>query len=123
MKDDIACCRVIFGEADGLPGLTVDRFSDVLVTQTLSIGIENLKDMLFPLILDVLRSDGQAVRGIYERNDVRLRKLEGLEENKGWYGTPENRETVTGIEENGVFYSVDVENGQKTGFFLDQKYN
>ena len=123
MKDDLTCCRVIFGEADGFPGLTVDRYSDILVAQTLSYGIEAIKSTLFPVILDVLRSDGQDVRGIYERNDVKIRLLEGLFEYKGWYGGPENRDTVTEITENGILYSVDIENGQKTGFFLDQKYN
>lgn len=120
-EGDLSCCRVIFGEADGFPGLTVDRFSDILVTQTLSIGIEKRKNELFPLLLDVLRADGQEIRGIYERNDVAIRALEGMEENKGWFIG--GGETVTEICENGVYYSVDVENGQKTGFFLDQKYN
>ena len=120
-EGDLSCCRVIFGEADGFPGLTVDRFSDILVTQTLSIGIEKRKNELFPLLLDVLRADGQAIRGIYERNDVAIRALEGMEENKGWLIG--GGDTVTEICENGVYYSVDVENGQKTGFFLDQKYN
>ena len=123
MKDDISCCRIIFGEADGFPGLTVDRYADILVVQTLSFGMEKIKNILFPIILDVLRADGQNIRGIYERNDVRLRTLEGLAEFKGWYGDPDNKETVTEITENGILYSVDVENGQKTGFFLDQKYN
>ncbi len=123
MKDDLSCCRVIFGEADGFPGLTVDRYSDILVAQTLSIGMERIKNILFPLIVDVLSGDGQIIRRVYERNDVKLRVLEGLEEYKGWFGDPENRDTVTEIVENGICYSVDVENGQKTGFFLDQKYN
>ncbi len=123
MKDGLSCCRVIFGESDGFPGLTVDRYSDILVAQTLSYGVEAIKGVLFPIILDVLRSDGQNIRGIYERNDVRLRALEGLEEYKGWFGEPEDPDTIVDIEENGIVYSVDVENGQKTGFFLDQKYN
>ena len=123
MRGDLSCCRVVFGEADGFPGLTVDRYSDILVAQTLSVGIERIKNVLFPLILDVLRSDGQHIRGIYERNDVKLREREGLAEYKGWFEDQGNRETVTEIEENGIYYSVDVENGQKTGFFLDQKYN
>ena len=126
MGGDISCCRVIFGEADQFPGLTVDRFGDVLVTQCLSVGIEKLKDVIFPLLYEVLTADGQEIRGIYERNDVAIRKLEGLEENKGWYPlegvtTPEKTETT--IVENGIKYTVDFENGQKTGFFLDQKYN
>ena len=126
MGGDISCCRVIFGEADGFPGLTVDRFSDILVTQTLSAGMEKLKPMLFPLIAERLRSDGQEIRGIYERNDVAIRALEGLEQNKGWFeleGETHPDSCVTEICENGIYYSVDVENGQKTGFFLDQKYN
>ena len=126
MGGDISCCRVIFGEADGFPGLTVDRFSNILVTQTLSVGMEEIKDTVFPLLVKVLRSDGQEIRGIYERNDVAIRELEGLPQNKGWYSLPGETppdSTVTEICENGVFYRVDVENGQKTGFFLDQKYN
>lgn len=126
MGDDVSCCRVIFGEADGFPGLTVDRFSDILVTQTLSVGIERIKAMLFPIILEVLREDGQEIKGIFERNDVAIRALEGMEQNKGWFeieGEAVPESTVTEICENGVYYSVDVENGQKTGFFLDQKYN
>ena len=126
MGGDISCCRVIFGEADGFPGLTVDRFSDILVTQTLSVGMERVKDLVFPLLVKVLRADGQDIRGIYERNDVAIRELEGLPQNKGWYPLPGEdapANTVTEICENGIFYRVDVENGQKTGFFLDQKYN
>ena len=126
MGGDISCCRVIFGEADGFPGLTVDRFSDILVTQTLSVGMERIKPMLFPLLAQVLREDGQDIRGIYERNDVAIRALEGMEQNKGWFPLPGETppsQTVTEICENGIFYRVDVENGQKTGFFLDQKYN
>ena len=126
MGGDISCCRLVFGEADGFPGLTVDRFSDILVTQTLSMGMEKIKDIVFPLLIKVLRSDGQDIRGIYERNDVAIRELEGLPQNKGWYPLPGETppdSAVTEICENGVFYRVDVENGQKTGFFLDQKYN
>jgi len=123
---DLLCCRVIFGEADGFPGLTVDRFSDLLVTQTLSVGMERIKDTLFPLLVQVLREDGQEIRGIFERNDAAIRALEGLEQGKGWYPLPgetQPESAVTEICENGIFYAVDVENGQKTGFFLDQKYN
>ena len=124
MGEDISCCRVIFGEADGFPGLTVDRFSDILVTQTLSVGMEKRKNVIFPLLLKVLREDGQEIRGIYERNDAAIRALEGLEQNKGWFSLGEPMpDTVTEIRENGILYRVDVENGQKTGFFLDQKYN
>ena len=123
MGDDLSCCRVIFGEADGFPGLTVDRFANILSAQTLSVGIERIKPLLFPIILDVLRADGQEIAGIFERNDVAIRTLEGMEEYKGWYGSEHPASAVTEICENGITYSVDVENGQKTGFFLDQKYN
>ncbi len=123
---DLSCCRLIFGEADGFPGLTVDRFSGVLVVQILSVGIEHIKGTLFPVLLKVLREDGQKIDGIYERNDVAIRALEGLEEGKGWYdisGEEHPSGTVTEIRENGIRYAVDFENGQKTGYFLDQKYN
>lgn len=126
MGSDTGCCRVIFGEADGFPGLTVDRFSELLVVQTLSVGMERIKDTLFPLLAEVLREDEQDIRGIFERNDVAMRELEGLEQYKGWYPLPGEthpESPVTEICENGIFYKVDVENGQKTGFFLDQKYN
>ena len=123
---DLAACRVIFGEADQFPGLTVDRFNNILVTQTLSVGMEKLKPILFPLLAEVLRADGQTIDGIYERNDEALRAKEGLAQNKGWFDLPGETHpdsTQTEICENGVFYHVDFENGQKTGFFLDQKYN
>ena len=126
MGGDVSCCRVIFGEADGFPGLTVDRFSNILVTQTLSVGMERLKDVIFPLLAEVLRESGERINGIYERNDVAIRALEGLEQGKGWYELPGEehpQSTVTEICENGIYYAVDFENGQKTGFFLDQKYN
>lgn len=126
MGTDIGACRVIFGEADGFPGLTVDRFENLLVAQTMSVGIERLKGVLFPVILNVLREDGQRIDGIYERNDLAGRSLEGLPQYKGWFEIPGERRpdsAVTEITENGVRYAVDVENGQKTGFFLDQKYN
>lgn len=123
MAGDLNCCRVIFGEADGFPGLTVDKFADILVTQTLSVGMEKLKPVLFPLIAEILRADGHEISGIFERNDVKIRELEGLAHGKGWFGDEHPDSCVTEICENGVYYSVDVENGQKTGFFLDQKYN
>ena len=124
MGGDLSCCRVIFGEADGFPGLTVDRFGELLVTQTLSVGMERIKPMLFPLIIDVLRADGVEIAGLFERNDVALREREGLTQGKGWFeALPHPESAVTEICENGIFYRVDVENGQKTGFFLDQKYN
>ena len=125
-ETDSRCCRVIFGEADLFPGLTVDRFESVLVTQTLSLGMERIKSRLFPLLAKVLREDGQDIRGSYERNDVAIRELEGMAQGKGWYPlpceTPPSQTTVD-IVENGIRYTVDFENGQKTGFFLDQKYN
>ncbi len=126
VADGLNACRVIFGEADQFPGLTVDRYGALLVTQTLSIGMEKLKPLLFPLIYKVLREDGQEISGIYERNDVAIRALEGMEQNKGWFdleGVPHPESAVTVITENGIAFEVDVENGQKTGFFLDQKYN
>ena len=125
-ETDSRCCRVIFGEADLFPGLTVDRFESVLVTQTLSLGMERIKDRLFPLLAKVLREDGQDICGIYERNDVALREREGMAQNKGWYALPGEtppEKTCVDITENGIVYTVDFENGQKTGFFLDQKYN
>ena len=125
-ETDSRCCRVIFGEADLFPGLTVDRFESVLVTQTLSLGMERIKDRLFPLLAKVLREDGQEIRGIYERNDVALREREGMAQNKGWYPLPGEtppETTTVDITENGIVYTVDFESGQKTGFFLDQKYN
>lgn len=122
MGPDLECCRVIFGEADHFPGLTVDRFGDVLVTQTLSYGMERLKPVLFPVLLEVLGKD-VPIRGIYERNDIALREREGLTQSKGWFAPPEDKTTRVWIRENGIRYCVDFENGQKTGFFLDQKYN
>ena len=125
-ETDSRCCRMIFGEADLFPGLTVDRFESVLVTQTLSLGMERIKPRLFPLLAKVLREDGQDIRGIYERNDVAIRELEGMAQGKGWYPLPGETppsQTTVDIVENGIRYTVDFENGQKTGFFLDQKYN
>ena len=119
-------CRVIFGEADGLPGLTVDKFGDILVAQTLCLGTELRKDWIFQALAQTLEEDGEAVRGIFERNDVKIRELEGMAQNKAWYALPGKElpeSTETQITENGVRYKVDFENGQKTGFFLDQKYN
>ena len=126
MAGQTGCCRLIFGEADAFPGLTVDRFENLLVTQTLSLGMEKIKDMLFPLIVEVLEQDGETIDGLFERNDVVLREKEGLTQNKGWFPLPGKKtpeSPITEICENGVFYRVDVENGQKTGFFLDQKFN
>lgn len=123
---EVSSCRVIFGESDRFPGLTVDKFGDILVTQTLSLGLENLKPLLFPMLAEILEADGEKISGVFERNDVKIRELEGLTQNKGWFPlpgkTPPER-TETQIEENGIRYLVDFENGQKTGFFLDQRYN
>lgn len=126
MGDDFSCCRLIFGEADGLPGLTVDRFSNILVAQVLSYGIDIRKNMIFSLLWKIMRELGEKIDGIYERNDAAIRALEGLPEYKGWAevcGDAHPQSTQTEITENGIRYTVDFENGQKTGFFLDQKYN
>lgn len=118
---DTGSCRVIFGEADFLPGLVVDKFTDVLVVQSLALGIDRWKLEILDILKDVLKEDGIIIRGIYERSDVKVRKQEGMELYKGFIG-PEF-DTLVEIEENGVKYQVDVKDGQKTGFFLDQKYN
>lgn len=126
MGDDFSNCRLIFGEADSFPGLTVDRFGDILVAQVLSLGIEKRKKMLFELLAKIFAQDNQPIRGIYERNDVAIREPEGMEQYKGFFpleGYPIPDSTETTITENGITYAVDFENGQKTGFFLDQKYN
>lgn len=109
-----------------MPGLTVDRYDNILVAQVLSLGMERVQDQVFQALWQVLAELGEPVRGIYLRNDVAIRELEGMEQGKGWYplpGQPLPESPVTEIVENGVRYQVDVENGQKTGFFLDQKYN
>ena len=124
--EDLSCCRVIFGEADAFPGLTVDRFGPLLAVQVLSVGMEIRKDFLLPALVRILRADGQEIAGVYERNDEALRDKEGLPQGKGWYPLPGETppsSAMTEITENGVKYLVDVENGQKTGFFLDQKFN
>ena len=125
MGGDFSACRLVFGEADGLPGLTVDRFEDVCVTQVLSYGMDKRRPQLYDALRDILAQYGVRLRGIYERNDVALRELEGLAQYKGWYRpeTVDDLSATTVITENGVRYAVDFENGQKTGFFLDQKYN
>lgn len=149
-KPDTNCCRVIFSEADAFPGLIVDRYEDVLVTQVNTVGMDLLRPTIYPLLLDVLRSDGQDIRDIYERNDAPVRTKEGLPQYKGWWhgeGTSDpgslylvagsKKSTVAvsprGVEmdplahivaqENGLLFDIDLENSQKTGFFLDQKYN
>ena len=124
--EDLNCCRVIFGEADAFPGLTVDKFNDLLSVQVLSVGMERIKGMLIPMLVRILREDGQTIRGVFERNDVALREKEGMAQYKGWFplaGEELPASPITQITENGIKYLVDVENGQKTGFFLDQKYN
>ena len=118
---DTGSCRVICGEADFLPGLVVDKFSDVLVVQSLALGIDRLKDQIVELLKEVLAADGIKIRGVYERSDAKVRRQEGMELYKGFIGEP--FDTNVEIEENGVRYMVDVKDGQKTGFFLDQKYN
>ena len=140
-ETDFKCCRLIFGEADGFPGLTVDRFENVLVAQVLSLGIERVKDILFPALVRILREDfGAEIDTLYLRNDVAIRELEGMEPYKAFYtaeglglrseederaaSAAEGRGFgTTTITENGIRYTVDYINGQKTGFFLDQKYN
>ena len=124
--DDFKCCRLIFGEADSFPGMTVDRFNNLLVVQALSLGIERIKGTLIPMLVDILRGMGEQIDGVYERNDVEIRAKEGMEQYTGWFEgfCPENDASgLTRITENGIVYDVDVVNGQKTGFFLDQKYN
>ena len=124
MADDFGCCRLIFGEADCFPGLTVDRFGDILVTQVLSLGIEKIKEMIYELLVENLEAMGEHIEAIYERSDVKIRELEGMEQYKGfWSGLKTDLSGITEISENGIRYNVDYINGQKTGFFLDQKYN
>ena len=118
---DTSSCRLIFGEADFLPGFVVDKFSDVIVVQSLALGIDRMKENLVRLIKEVLAEDGVIIRGVYERSDAKEREKEGMEKRKGFIG-PEF-DTEVEIVENGVRYEVDVKDGQKTGFFLDQKYN
>ena len=118
---DTSSCRVIFGEADFLPGLVVDKFSDVLVVQSLALGIDRLKGKILELLKEEMARDGVVIRGVYERSDAKVRRQEGMELVKGFIGEP--FDTKVEICENGVKYLVDVEDGQKTGFFLDQKYN
>ena len=118
---DISSCRVIFGEADFLPGLTVDKYEDMLVVECLALGMEAFKETIVELLKETLAEDGITVRGVYERSDANERKKEGLPKVKDFIGEP--FDTNVEITENGVHYLVDVVNGQKTGFFLDQKYN
>ena len=118
---DTCSCRLIFGEADFLPGIVVDKFSDVLVVESLALGIDRLKPLILETLKKVLKEDGIEIRGIYERSDAKVRLQEGMERVKGFIGEP--FDTKVPITENGVKYLVDVADGQKTGFFLDQKYN
>jgi len=118
---DTACCRIIFGEADFLPGLVVDKYADVLVVESLALGIDRLKGRILELLCEVLAADQMPVRGIYERSDAKVREAEGMERFKGFIGEP--FDTRVEIVENGVHFLVDVADGQKTGFFLDQKQN
>jgi 23S rRNA (cytosine1962-C5)-methyltransferase len=118
---DTGSCRVIFGEADFLPGIVVDKFSDVLVVQSLALGIEAFKEEIVQDLKEIMAEDGIVIRGVYERSDARERDKEGLPRHKGFMGEP--FDTNVEIVENGVRYLVDVQDGQKTGFFLDQKYN
>lgn len=123
MGDDYSCCRLIHGESDGIPGLTVDRYSDLLSVEVLSYGTELVKDVIYSALVDCLKEDGVTVRGIYERNESALRLKEGLTQYKGWYKDLSSDDPTAEITENGIRYTVDVAEGQKTGFFLDQKYN
>ena len=118
---DTSSCRVIFGEADFLPGLVVDKFSDVLVIQSLALGMDHWKEVLVEELKAALLEDGIRIRGVYERSDAKVRQQEGMERTKGFIG--DTFDTNVEIMENGVRYIVDVKEGQKTGFFLDQKYN
>lgn len=118
---DTSSCRIIFGEADFMPGLVVDKFSDVLVVQSLALGIDRYKIRIVEILKEILAEDGINIRGVYERSDAKVRKQEGMERIKGFIG--EEFDTNVQIVENGVKYYVDVKEGQKTGFFLDQKYN
>jgi 23S rRNA (cytosine1962-C5)-methyltransferase len=120
-KDDLDACRLIFGEADWLPGIVVDKYRDLLVVESLALGIEAFKPLIVDTLKELLKADGFEIRGVYERSDAPVRKKEGLQPFKGFIG--ESFEPKTEICENGVKYEVDVENGQKTGFFLDQKFN
>ena len=118
---DTSSCRLIFGEADFLPGIVIDKFSDVLVVESLALGIDRLKPLIVDKLKMVLAENGMTVRGVYERSDAKVRLLEGMDRFKGFIG--EEFDTKVEIAENGVKYYVDVQDGQKTGFFLDQKYN
>ena len=121
VMDDITSCRVIFGEADFLPGIVIDKFSDVLVVESLALGIDRLKETIVRILKNLMEEDGIHIRGVYERSDAKVREQEGMERYKGFLGEP--FDTKVEIVQNRVRYYVDVKHGQKTGFFLDQKYN
>ena len=124
VMQDLSGFRVIFGDSDGFPGLTVDRFENLLVCECLCTGMERIKNIIYPALIEEMEKNGFQIDGLYERNESPIRKLEGLDTYKGWYFRKDDMVSVlTQISENGVLYEVDVENGQKTGFFLDQKYN
>ena len=118
---DTSSCRLIFGEADFLPGIVIDKFSDVLVVESLTLGIDRLKEKIITFLKEALAEDGVIIRGVYERSDAKVREQEGMPRYKGFIGEPFDTQVI--IEENGVKYYVDVKDGQKTGFFLDQKIN
>lgn len=118
---DTDSCRIVFGEADYLPGIVIDKFADVLVVQSLALGMDRYKDLIVQGLKEILARDGINIRGVYERSDAKVRLQEGMERVKGFIGG--EFDTEVQITENGVKYYVDVKEGQKTGFFLDQKYN
>jgi len=120
-EQDLSSCRVVFGEADFLPGITIDKYEDVLVVESLALGIDRYKETIVEKLKEVLKVDGINIRGVYERSDAKERKKEGLPIHKGFIG--DEFDTNIEIVENNIHYMVDVKNGQKTGFFLDQKYN
>lgn len=122
-EPDTTCCRVVFSEADGLPGLVVDKYEDVLVAQVGTVGMDRLVPLIYPILIEVLRESGHEVTGIYERNDGAMRLKEGLPQRKGWWEATGGGDQRIVVRENGIRYRLDLENSQKTGFFLDQKYN
>lgn len=122
-EPDTTCCRVVFSEADGLPGLVVDKYENVLVAQVGTVGMDLLRPVVYPLLIDVLREAGEKIDGIYERNDGGVRLKEGLPQYKGWWDGAGSTDARLVVRENGIRYRLDLENSQKTGFFLDQKYN
>ena len=123
-EPDTTCCRVVFSEADGLPGLVTDRYENVLVTQVGTVGMERLRPVVYRALVDALAADGEKVDAIFERNDGTSRAKEGLPQYKGWWDSlPAPKTARLVVRENGLRFDLDLENSQKTGFFLDQKYN